>query len=134
MITGAFSSHRYRLMISVVITSFAVVSASPLISRGKTFVTSNGSGKILLNGSFMEYGTWATTLGLPSPPLHPKIILKNIQLGGRSFLTTLSDVVGDTFFGAGSYPHPPQGWQRDILRIPSQIPLKSPHSRSDSIV
>lgn len=32
------------------------------------------------------------------------------------------------FLGTGSYPLVPQGWQREIRLIPSQIPFKTPHS------
>lgn len=38
------------------------------------------------------------------------------------------------FFGTGSYPCVPQGWQREIRFVPSQIPLNTPHSWIASIV
>jgi hypothetical protein len=36
--------------------------------------------------------------------------------------------------GTGSYPCPPQGWQLEILFIPSQLPFQGPHSFKASIV
>ncbi len=38
------------------------------------------------------------------------------------------------FFGTGSYPLVPQGWQREIRLAPSQIPLITPHSTIASMV
>lgn len=37
------------------------------------------------------------------------------------------------YYFTGSYPLPPQGWQRLILLIPSQVPLKTPYLFTASI-
>ena len=39
---------------------------------------------------------------------------------------------GPHFYGTGSYPLPPQGWQRSILFSDSQNPLKGPYFRKAS--
>ena len=36
------------------------------------------------------------------------------------------------FYGTGSYPEPPHGWQRDMRFNVSQPPLKGPYLRSAS--
>lgn len=55
----------------------------------------------------------------------------------NNFSSTIAEILAGSyyfFFGTGSYPWVPQGWQRAIRFIPSQVPFTTPHSRIASMV